>query len=427
MARVMAISELDYPTSKRVAVILITGVLVVLGALGFGRFSMSLVLPSMRQGLGLSYTELGTITSANFMGYLSFSLGSGLLASRWGPRRVIAISLMLSSLSMIATGFSNGFWVPLIWMALVGVGTAGANVPVMAMVSSWVSPQRRGLASGLLIMGSGIGLTINGVVIPHWVTQPGNQGWRDVWIWLGIVTVCIAIWAAVALRDRNVHSPAVVGGSGKQPSIWVQMFNVFKQKPVLLRLALVYFAFGFSYVVFTTFFGVYLTETRGWSAFAAGRLWKWVGVFSLPSGFIWGWLSDRIGRRWGLFVVYLMHAGCLVAFATLPWATGITVAALVYGLSIFSIPAIMNAACGDEAGPYLAPTAYGAITVAFGLGQMAAPQAVGVMLDIGWGMVQTLWLSAAVALLGAVGALFLHVPFATLVGRRLKEVDHRTL
>ncbi len=406
-----SITDTVESTSRQAAVFLFTGVLVVVGALGFGRFSMSLVLPSMRLGLGLSYIELGTITAANFLGYLSFSLGSGLLASRWGPRRVIAFSLMLTGLSMIATGFSLGFWAPLIWLALVGIGTAGANVPVMAMVSSWVSPRRRGLASGLLISGSGFGLTINGLIIPHWVTQPGNQGWRQVWIWLGTVVVCIAVWAAFALRDRQAGSPANNAETGKKPSLWGQMINVFRQKPVLIRLALVYFAFGFSYVVFTTFFGVYLTGTRGWTTLDAGRLWKWVGVFSLPSGFIWGWISDRIGRRWGLFVVYLMHGACLVAFATLPWVTGITVAALVYGLSIFSIPAIMNAACGDEAGPYLAPTAFGAITVVFGLGQLVAPEVVGVMLDLGWGMVQTLWLSAAVAFLGAVGALCLHVPF----------------
>ena len=66
----------------------------------------------------------------------------------------------------------------------------------------------------------------------------------------------------------------------------------------------------------------------------------------------------------------------------------------------------MNAACGDEVGAQLAPTAFGAVTVAFGFGQMAAPALAGAMLDMGWSMVQNLWLSALVAFLGALVAVF---------------------
>lgn len=412
-------------SNTQVLVILITGVLVVLGSLGFGRFSMALILPTMQAGLSLSHSEMGVMVTAAFLGYLSFSLGSGIAASAWGPRKVIALSLLVEGASLVATGMGDGFWSPLAWLALAGVGMAGANVPVMAMVSAWVPPQRRGLASGLLVSGSGFGLLINGYTIPHWLNQAGGQGWRTAWIWLGVMVLVIGLWSAIVLRDRPGYSggkqAATVGKENKE-SIWVQIYRVWRTKPVLRKLGLVYFAFGFSYVIFTTFFGAYLTETRGWTTIAAGRLWSWVGIFSLGSGFLWGWVSDRLGRRWGLFLVYFLHGSCLVAFAVLPWDTGITVAALIYGLSIFSIPAIMNAACGDEVGPQLAPTAFGAVTVAFGLGQMAAPAVAGIMLDWGWGMVENLWLSALVAFLGAVGAAFLHAPFFGWLRARLSHV-----
>jgi MFS family permease len=304
----------------QVAIILCTGVLVVLGCLGFSRFSMSLIFPYMRQGLSLTYAQIGVIATCNFLGYLMFSFGSGIAASKAGPRRVIAGSLLLSGLAMFLTGWGNGFWWPLICMSLVGVGSAGANIPVMAMAASWVSSRRRGLASGFLIMGSGLGLMINGIAVPQLVTAPGGEGWRSAWIW--------------------------------------------------------------------------------------------VGIFSLPSGFIWGWVSDRIGRRWGLFLVYFLHGICLIGFASFPWNTGITIVALVYGSSIFSIPAIMSAACGDEAGPELAPAAIGAVTVAFGLGQMVAPAVTGITLDWGWMLQQNLWLSAIVAFSGALGAALLHTPLS---------------
>lgn len=403
----------------QVAIILFTGVLVVLGCLGFSRFSMSLIFPYMRQGLSLTYSQIGIIATCNFLGYLMFSFGSGIAASKAGPRRVIAGSLLLSGLAMFLTGWGNGFWWPLICMSLVGVGSAGANIPVMAMAASWVSSRRRGLASGFLIMGSGLGLMINGIAVPQLVTAPGGEGWRSAWIWLGIATVVIAVWAALALRDHPGQKPGQTfsADTNNRPSILKGIIRVFKEKPVLQRLAWVYFAFGFSYVIFTTFFGMYLIENRGWSTLDAGQLWRWVGIFSLPSGFVWGWVSDRIGRRWGLFLVYFLHGICLIGFASFPWNTGITIVALVYGSSIFSIPAIMSAACGDEAGPELAPAAIGAVTVAFGLGQMVAPAVTGIMLDWGWMLQQNLWLSAIVAFSGALGAALLHTPLPFRSGR----------
>ncbi len=393
---------------NQLALILSSGVMVVLAALGFGRFSMALILPSMRSGLGLNYAQIGFIVTAAFLGYLSFSLGSGIAAAKWGPRKVIALSLLLTGITMIGTGMSHGFWMPFILLTLAGIGMAGANVPVMGMVSAWVSPRRRGLASGLLVSGSGFGLLINGFLLPGWLAAPGGQGWRTSWIRLGLAVVLVGLWAAAVLRDRpgvQLKKAAVPQGS-----IWSRIASILREKPILRQLALVYFAFGFSYVIFTTYFGDYLIKTRGWSPGAAGALWSWVGVISLPSGFIWGWVSDRIGRKWGLFAVYFLHGICLVSFAALPYQNGITLAALLYGLSIWSVPAIMSAACGDEVGPELASTALGAITVAFGLGQMTAPAVAGIMLDRGWGMMQNLWLSALVAFLGAVGSALLHVP-----------------
>ncbi|KJR49071.1 major facilitator family transporter [Desulfosporosinus sp. I2] len=404
------------PKGKDAAVILFifTGILVVLGSLGFGRFSMALILPSMQKGLGFNYSQMGIIVTAAFLGYLSFSLGSGIAAARWGSSKIITFSLYLTGFSMVLTGLGSGFFWPLIWLALAGVGMAGANIPVMAMTVAWVPAERRGFASGLLVSGSGLGLLINGFLLPRLISAPGGQGWRTAWICLGIAVIIIGIWTNFKLKDQPANSSGFtqVANNPMKESIWKKIIKIFREKPVLRRLALIYFAFGFSYVIFTTFFGAYLTETRGWSTVNAGRLWSWIGVFSLPSGFIWGWVSDRIGRRWGLITVYLIHGSCLIAFATLPWEGAIATAALIYGLSIFSVPAIMNAACGDEVGAQLAPTAFGAVTVAFGLGQMAAPAVAGAMLDMGWGMVQNLWLSALIAFLGALVAVFLHQPIS---------------
>ncbi|PLX93212.1 MAG: hypothetical protein C0621_08095 [Desulfuromonas sp.] len=389
------------PSRREVLLMLISGLLVVLAALGFGRFSMALILPSMQDGLALSHARMGMLVTAAFSGYLAFSIGAGIAAARWGASRVVVVSLFVTASAMMLTGLSHGFWSPLFLLALSGVGIAGANVPVMAMINAWVPAQRRGVAAGILCSGGGVGLVLNGWLLPPVLAW---QGWRGAWLVLGGIVLVIACWSALVLRDAPWRPRARVL-SGRE--ILTEIWALLRRHAALRKLALVYFAFGFSYVIFTTFFGSYLVETRGWTTQEAGRLWSWVGLCSLPSASFWGAVSDRIGRHRGLCIIYTLHGLCLSAFAALPWDGGIIAAALIYGFSIFSVPAIVSAACGDALPQPLIPLALGGVTVVFGSGQMAAPAVAGLMLDQGWGMVENLWLSALVAFAGAVGALFL--------------------
>ena len=61
-------------------VIVFTGTLCILACLGFGRFALGMLLPSMASTLHLSYSQMGFISTANFTGYLISVLMSGLLA-----------------------------------------------------------------------------------------------------------------------------------------------------------------------------------------------------------------------------------------------------------------------------------------------------------------------------------------------------------
>ncbi|MBS4026787.1 MAG: YbfB/YjiJ family MFS transporter, partial [Clostridia bacterium] len=72
--------------------IAVVSVITVVGALGFARFAYTMIYPNMMAGLGVGNTEMGLLASSNFFGYLIFSLAGGILASRFGPRVVIAVS-----------------------------------------------------------------------------------------------------------------------------------------------------------------------------------------------------------------------------------------------------------------------------------------------------------------------------------------------
>jgi len=60
-------------------IIAFTGTLVLLLTQGFARMSYSVILPSMKDGLLLTYTQIGLIGTANFIGYLTLAVVGGFL------------------------------------------------------------------------------------------------------------------------------------------------------------------------------------------------------------------------------------------------------------------------------------------------------------------------------------------------------------
>lgn len=392
--------------------ILVVGVLVVFGSLGLARFSYSVVLPSMQNELGMANTQAGVLATANLIGYLGLSVLGGALATRYGPRIVIAAGLALAGTGMIFTGLSNSFLTAAVWRAATGIGSGASNVPVMGLLPAWFAPRRRGLAAGIAASGSSLALILIGPLTPRILSAYGDGGWRICWHIFGGITLLLAIGAYLLLRNHpqekglkplgaDANEPIVKAKSGG-----LQWGRVYRSSAVW-HLAMVYVAFGFSYIIYMTFFSKRLIAEGGYTQETAGNLFMLMGWFSLLCGLLWGTLSDVIGRKRALIIVYLIHAVSFSMFALWPTRSGFTISAILFGLSAWSIPAIMAATCGDVLGSRLAPAALGFITLFFGIGQALGPTVAGIMADAADSLAPAFLLAGGVALLGAFGALLL--------------------
>jgi len=394
--------------------ILVAGIFTIFGSIGLGRFAIGMIIPEMGAGLGLTNTQLGIIVSGTFVGYLVSTAVSGELATRFGPRRVIAAAMFLISFGMVIAGIAHGFWPALAGQLLIGTGTGGSNVPAMGLITRWYSKKFRGTASGLMAMGSGLGFALAGTLVPFLVGLYGGAGWRMSWFYLGSLVFMIAVLGAVVFKNTpDEIGIEPIGGiedidgatsssprkAGKEGS--AHWKDIYFSKP-LWELGLIYFMFGFSYVIFTTFFAKYLVEEIGFSHSMAGQLWSVVGVVSIASGFLWGLLSDRIGRKSTLFIVYSLQGLCLLTLALVHAPNSIVLASLIYALTLWSIPAIMAATCADYVGGKFAPAAFGMITLFFGAGQAISPWVSGYILDLTHSFAIPFLVSAGAGIVGAI-------------------------
>jgi sugar phosphate permease len=394
--------------------VLLVGSLVVFGALGLARFGYTMLLPPMQAALGLDNTQAGALATANLAGYLALAVLGGVLASHVGPRVVIAGGLAVAALGMLLTGLADSFGAALGWRALTGMGSGASNVPVMALLAAWFAPRRRGLAAGIGVTGSSLALILLGWLVPGLLTELGRDGWRVSWLVFAGVTLGLAILALAVLRN----SPADVGlrplGAGPDsapssgaPSVDGPNWGSIYRSGVIWHVGLVYVAFGFSYIIYMTFFSKYLVAEAHYTPVAAGRLFMTMGWVSLLCGLVWGWVSDHIGRKAALVIVYLVQAVAFGLFALWPSPVGLTLSAVLFGLTAWSIPAIVAALCGDLLGARLAPAGLGFVTLFFGVGQAVAPSVAGAVADAAGSLAPAMLLAAGVAVLGAVGSLFL--------------------
>lgn len=393
-------------------VVLATATLVVFGALGLARFGYAAVLPEMQQALGLDNSQAGALATANLFGYLVLAVFGGALAAKFGPRLVISVGMAVVGLGMLLTGFAGTFLAAAALRALTGVGSGASNVPAMALLSAWFGPRRRGLASGIGVAGSSIAMIVVGPSVPRVLTAFGDSGWRVTWCGFGLTAFAIAALAAIALRNSpGSLGLAPLGGSGvvtapPPKGSALQWGRVYRSATVW-QTGIVYMAFGFSYIIYMTFFKKYLVAEAGYTQEAAGNLFMLAGWFSLGCGLAWGSVSDRLGRRTALIMVYLVQAASFGLFALHASPAAILASTILFGLTAWSIPAIMAALCGDLLGTRLAPAGLGFVTLFFGIGQALGPSVAGMIADRTSTFAPAFLLAGLVALAGAAGAYLL--------------------
>lgn len=386
------------------------GVLVSMCVLGIARFAFGMLLPSMGEGLALSYGQMGMISTVNFIGYLVGALVCSRIMSRTGARRLIttALATIFATLALIA--FTSSFWLVLALFAFTGLGSGTGNVAMVGLVSNWFQRSQRGRAAGLVVSGSGFAIMLSGVLIPAVNNRYGFDGWRYAWIALAGVVALVALVVAVLMRSDPADIGLRPAGEEDAPAPNRVPIAPAQARRATWHLGLIYVAFGFSYVIYITFIVTTLVVDRGFSESAAGWFWFAVGFFSVFSGPIFGSLSDRVGRRLGLAAVFGMHiaAYLMVGIALPTWFLYLSV--FLFGLSAWSIPGIVGAAAGDYLGPSQAVHALGILTVFFGVGQAVGPAVSGVLADRTGTFESSFLLAAALSAAGGVLSLLLKPP-----------------
>jgi predicted MFS family arabinose efflux permease len=271
-------------------------------------------------------------------------------------------------------------------MVVTGAAGAAIWIPAPAVTSSLVSPERRSLAIGTI--GTGIGL---GFVSAGWIARGVGDQWTDVYAFETVVAVVTTflVWIFVRVPTEPGGSPPSLRALGTVPR-WGYLLAT-------------YGGFGLSMSLFVNFFIARLEDDAGYSTSVTGLVFATFGVASIFGGPVYAALSDRIGRRRAMQFGFatMAAASLLLLVGTGPWPW---VSAAVFGLAFAGVPTSTATYLRDHLSAREFGSGFGVITLAFGAGQLLAPQIGGWLGDAMSSFTVVFLLAAAVAAVASVAS-----------------------
>lgn len=155
-------------------------------------------LPLWAREFGLSFTQVGLIRSAYTGGMSAFQIPAGLLAERWGERRLLAVGTAVTAVGFIAVGWAGSFVPLLILLLAAGLGSSVQHPLSSSLVSKAYETGNRRTALGTYNFSGDVGKA--GVAAAIGLLA-GVIGWRAAGATYGLLGVAAAV-AIVPLLSR---------------------------------------------------------------------------------------------------------------------------------------------------------------------------------------------------------------------------------
>ena len=179
--------------------------------IGLARFAYTPLLPALIQSHWFSASDAVYLAAANLAGYLLGAIIGRPLAARWNNVQVLRMMKLLVALAFFACAFPVSFGWFFAWRLLSGLAGGAIMVLVAATVLPHVPENRKGIVSGAIFLGVGLGVAASGTLVPLLLLL----GLRATWLGLGVICVVLTLvnWAgwpqgkqpAAALKARAVE------------------------------------------------------------------------------------------------------------------------------------------------------------------------------------------------------------------------------
>jgi MFS family permease len=338
--------------------ILLAGILALVVGVGVARFVFTSLLPAMLEDT-ISIAFAGILASLNYVGYLTGSVFSVFIKDIHSKVKYFRLGLVLCVVSSLVLGITENSTVWIIARLLAGFGAAMALVVGSAVVMLKLQATSKTKAMGIHFSGLGFSIVITDLLMRAVFYYGGD--WKDAWLILALLGALLSCYCVYILQFE------------KQPKDQVVKHEFDKSlfSPIVIILILAYFTEGVGMVVQATFLPDIVNSLDGLAGYG-GYVWLAVGLAGIPSCIIWMRLAHRFGSINIMIVAMLLQiVGILIPTISNNIVMNL-VSGLLFGATFIGLVALfMN--FGGQQSSKNPVFIMGAITSAYGVGQILAP------------------------------------------------------
>ncbi|MGV3626528.1 MAG: MFS transporter [Betaproteobacteria bacterium] len=350
------------------------------------------LLPLIGKELGLSYTQIGFLMSAQHLAGALSNLPGGMIVDAIGKKGyLMAASLFWVGFPYALMSLTNSMWMLVICVMLVGIGNNlwhPAAIPTLA----YQYPQRKGLVLSFHGMGGNIGEALAPLAagtLLAWFT------WREVVVinivpGLVMATLILVLVGALATtrapvsaKDKTDKKDGVNAGNDSKWNLRQYLHDL----GTLMRdrtLMLICISGGFrtlTQVGLMVFLPVYLAYEQGYSTIAIGVCMTVLQVAGLVAGPIAGHVSDKVGRRQVVLSSMLLTGVTIIGMVFAGQSFLFIVFVALVGFFLYAMRPVMQAWAVENTPKRLAGTGVGLQFTILAIGGSIAPAMFGVIAD----------------------------------------------
>ncbi len=350
--------------------IIITAFFALFALVGFAYYGLPFFFDFMTNDFGYSRAQ---VTSGNAVGKLVvaplFGFLAGWIIDRYGPRRLMMLGAVLMGVAFVGLSRSSSLWMFYMFYVFNALGYVfGGPLPCQVLISKWFT-KNRGKAMGIAYLGIGAGGALVPIIANH---LESNLGWQNALSILGVLIIIIAFPLAFFIKDSSKSKAKI---ATKKVEVAVPMKEILRNPYFYLL------AFG-SMCSIGAVGGVgqhlklYLSDLN-YTQGEAAHIFSIVLLSSLFGRVAMGWLSDIIGRKYVMILIYLIVAMAITTLFLPPFAGRIYVFAIVFGIGLGGDYMIIPLMAADLFGVRALGRTMGIILVADGLAESFFPVLVG--------------------------------------------------
>ncbi|KPU42554.1 putative sulfoacetate transporter SauU [Oxobacter pfennigii] len=340
----------------------------------------TVAIPTAAPQLGITMTQAGGLMSAYYVGYVASNFFSGYFIDKFGPRKSLSVSSLLTAVFTFLIIFSSNYWVLFFLRVMAGIASGPLFAGGAKMNLGWFTDRRRAVAMGFIMTGPTFGTFISGVAFTPIIN---TFGWRPAFTWAAVAALVVAVVFQIFAKERG----AALAQSGKKEKTAEEKaadmkgaLKILLSKEFVLGTIVQFLSVGANQG-FNTFTMPFFMNVHGFTLPVAGAIFAAANGVRLFTPTIGGLITDMLKSRRNLA---MMSYGL----------TAVTTAMLVMTKNVSFLWGIMLirglvAAFGNNnnvmqteraKGPY-AGTAMGIYNALCQLGSVVYPLLIGFILD----------------------------------------------